>query len=112
MRFLFPIMVMVFSIIISGCAPTAGNDPSSEQVAETKVEAPANEQISQDTAVPNISETTTSPAPIIVATSRGDKLGCNRPSFGESGLGCPDTGGILQVYLRHLPFYGTRRARA
>jgi hypothetical protein len=78
MRILFPIMVMVFSLVISGCAPTAGNDPSSAPVAETTVEAPANEQISQDTAVPTISETVT--APIMIATSRGDKLVATDPA--------------------------------
>ncbi len=79
-RFFIPMVVMVFAVIISGCAPTASNDSSSAPVAETTVEAPANDQISQDTVVPNISESATAPAPIMVATSRGDKLVATDPA--------------------------------
>ena len=88
-RFFIPMVVMVFSFIVSGCAPTAGNDPSSAPVAETTVEAPANEQISQDTAVPSISESATAIAPIVVATSRGDKLVATDPASVNLVSGVP-----------------------
>lgn len=86
-RFFIPMVVMVFSFIVSGCAPTAGNDPSSAPGEETKVEASTKEQLSQDTAVPTISETVT--APIMVATSRGDKLVATDPASVNLVSGVP-----------------------
>lgn len=88
-RLFVPIMVMVISIVISGCAPAGENSPGSLSVVETKVEATTKVQISQDTASPILLETATAPAPIMVATSRGDKLVATDPASVNLASGVP-----------------------
>jgi hypothetical protein len=89
MRQFIPISVMFIALVISGCTSPSGNNPSSIPLEVRKEEATTEVQIPQDTALPNLYETATAPAPLMVATSRGDKLVATDPASVNLSAGVP-----------------------